>query len=51
MTIFVAGNKPKQPMIDSNAKVTNKKKLQISKFSGIISFAKYFFIKNKILSS
>ncbi len=37
MTIFVAKNKPKQSMMDSNAKITNKIKLQISKFLGIIS--------------
>ncbi len=37
MTIFVAKNKPKQSMMDSNAKIANKIKLQISKFSGIIS--------------
>ena len=37
MTIFVAENKLKQSIMYSNAKVTNKIKLQISKFSGIIS--------------
>ena len=37
MTIFVAENKLKQSVMDSNAKITNKIKLQISKFSGIIS--------------
>lgn len=37
MTIFVAENKRKKSIMNSNAKITNKVKLQISKFSGIIS--------------